>query len=211
MDTFSILQWLISIIIPVIITEFIRREINHRGPKLVYYSSEIITHRIMMPRPATGDVQQQSVPSTLQPIWLNSVVLTIRNNGNSTAKNIEVSHPQAPEHYQLTPAIQHTIEPSDDSRRMTIRIPSLGSRETVAISYLFGPVANWNDLLEYVRSEDGLAKKINVILNRVFPNSFNVMVLSFCLLGLVFLGVILWWLYPPVVYTINWLIHFPRI
>lgn len=210
MSSASILQWLIPITIPIIITEFIRREINHRGPKLVYYSSEIITHRIMVPPPTTQDTQQQQNIMPAQPIWLNSLVITIRNNGNSAARNIEVSHPQAPQHFQLTPAIQHTVERSDDGRRMTIRIPSIGPKETVAISYLFGPIANWNDLLEYVRSEDGLAEKINVILNRVFPNWFNIMVLGFCLLGLVFLGVIIWWLYPPVVYFINWLIHFQR-
>src|SRR3989338_5206699 len=205
MSTFAAFQWLFSIVIP----DFIRRKINHRGPKLVYYSSEIITHRIV-PTPPAQDGNQQVAAIPPQPLWLNSLVITIRNNGNSSARNIEVSHPQAPQHFQLTPAIQHTVQRSDDGRRMTIRIPSIGPNETIAISYLFGPIANWNDLLEYVRSEDGLAEKINMILNRVFPNWFNIMILGFCLLGLVFLGIIIWWLYPPLVQAINWLIHFPR-
>lgn len=209
MNTPSIIQWVVTIIVPVVITELIRREINHRGPKLVYYSSQVITHRLVIPRPPNPDNQQQNLQPA-QPIWLNSFVMTLRNNGNSIARNIEISHPQAPQHFQLTPAIQHTVEKADDDRRMTIRIPSIGPKETVAISYLFGPVANWSDLLEYVRSEDGTAKKINVILNRVFPRWFNVMVLGFCLLGLVFLGVIIWWLYPPMAQIMKWLIQYPR-
>ncbi|MDE2231530.1 MAG: hypothetical protein KGJ95_05650, partial [Candidatus Omnitrophica bacterium] len=196
MDMLLIIHWTVTIFIPAIIIELIRREINHRGPKLVYYSSQIITHRIVMPS-AQGAVQNSPAP---QPFWLNSFVLTIRNNGNIAARNVEINHPQAPQHFQLTPNIQHTIQRSEDGRSMTICIPSLGTKEIVSISYLFGPVQNWNDLLEYVRSEDGLAKKINVILNRVFPRWFNIMVLGFCFLGLIFLGVIIWWLYPPLVY-----------
>ncbi|MBF0594597.1 MAG: hypothetical protein HQL22_06485 [Candidatus Omnitrophica bacterium] len=209
MEQSTIMQWLVSIVIPVIITEFIRRQINHRGPKLIYYSGEVITHRIL-PKVNQGDVQQsQNIPAP-QPVWLNSLIITIRNNGNTAAKNVEVSHPQAPEHYQLAPAIQHTVVRSDDGRRMTIQIPSIAPKETVAISYLFGTIANWNDVLEYVRSDEGHAEKINVILNRVFSMWFNIMVLGFCLLGIVFLGVIIWWLYLPAVFGIKWLIHFPR-
>ena len=207
MSSQSILQWLVSFLIPAIIVELIRRTINQKGPKLIYYSSGVVSHRIM---PRLPQNPEQPAVAPVQPFWLNSVVLTLQNNGNLTAHNIEISHPQAPENVQLSPAIEHSVVYAQDSKRMTIKISSLAPKETVAISYLFGPIANWNDLLEYIRSDDGLAKKMNVNLLRVFPGWFNRLMLGFTFLGLVFLGIIIWWLYPPIVAAIQWLVKYPR-
>lgn len=207
MNLHLILHWVLSFLIPVVIVELIRREINQKGPKLVYYSSQVISHRIM-PRAAANSEQPASAPA--QPFWLNSLILTITNNGNVVARNVEISHPQAPENFQLTPALEHSIVRSDDSGKMIIKIPSVGPKETVAISYLFGRVSNWNDLLEFIRSEDGVAQRIKMNFNRVFPMWFNWMVLAFCFLGLIFLGVIIWWFYPPVIYIAKWLFNFHR-
>ncbi len=205
-----ILKSLLAVLAPAIIVELIRREINHQGPKLVYYLSEITTHAI--PQSQLSQTTQSAPPNIAIPqtLFLNSYVLTIRNNGNVAAHNIEISHPQWPHHFEIRPFVRHEVVQGPNQQNRWIRIPSLAPKETISISYLFGPVANWANLLEYVRSEEGVASKLDMNLNRIFPMWFNWMVLGFCFLGLIFLGVIIWWLYPPTIHFIELLIKFPR-
>lgn len=206
-----IIQGLFAFLIPYIILELIRREINYKGPKLVYYLSQITTHAIPAPQPAQPTTEQGMPPARpIQTIWLNSYVLTIRNNGNVAAHAIEISHPQWPHHFEIRPLVRHEIVEGPSGQRRWIRIPSLAPKETASISYLFGPVQNWADLLEYVRSEEGVAAKLEMNLNRVFPVWLNWMFLIFSVLGLIFLGVIIWWLYPPLVHFLEFVIKFPR-
>ncbi len=204
-----VVKGLFAVLVPSIIVELIRREINHQGPRLVYYLSEITTHAIPQ-NPPPQAIQSSSSPSTPQTIFLNSYVLTVRNNGNIAAHNIEISHPQWPHHFEIRPFVRHEVVQGPNGQSRWIQIPSLAPKETISISYLFGPVANWANLLEYVRSEEGVASKLDMNLNRVFPMWFNGMVWGFCFLGLIFLGVIIWWLYPPIVHFIGVLINFPR-
>jgi hypothetical protein len=110
----------------------------------------------------------------------------------------------------MRPLVRHEIVGGPNGIRRWIRIPSLAPKETVSISYLFGPVQNWADLLEYVRSEEGVAVRLEMNLNRVFPKWLNWMFLIFSFLGLIFLGIIIWWLYPPAVHLLEVLIKYPR-
>lgn len=210
MNLVNIFQWIISIFVPALLIELIRRELNQKGPKLVYFVSNIVSHRVV-PRP-TQNQQQSSNTPIAQPFWLNSLTITLRNNGNVTAKGIEICHPQQPENIQLTPSIEHEIlHPNTERNNTIIKIPSIAPGETIDIAYLFWTIADWRNILEYIRSEDGLAKRINVNVLRVFPMWFNYMVLGFCFLGLVCLGLIIWWLYPPVIHCIRWLLQYPRL
>ena len=202
-----ILHWFLSFLIPALIVELIRRELNQKGAKLVYYSSEVISHRIV--RAPTPNAES-TTPALAQTFWLNSLVINIQNNGNVAAHQVEICHPQAPEHFQLTPSLEYQEIRVSDSRRLIIKIPTIAPKERVSISYLFGTIQSWNDLLEYIRSEDGLAERISVNTLRAYPMWFNYMVLGFCFLGLIFLGVIIWWLFPPFLFLITWLINFPR-
>lgn len=212
MNWATIIKGLIAFLVPYIILELIRRELNHKGPKLVYYLSQITTHAI--PNTQSQQASQGPVPggaaAPVQTIWLNSYVLTIRNNGNTAAHGIEISHPQWPEHFEIRPLVRHEIVLGPAGQKRWIRIPALAPNETVSISYLFGIVHNWNDLLEYVRSEEGVATKLEMNLNRVFPAWVNLSFLIFAILGLVFLGVIIWWLYPPLAHFLHVLIKYPR-
>ena len=206
-----VIKGLLAFLIPYIILELIRREINYKGPKLVYYLSQITTHAVPVPQQAQSpSVTGNSPAPSVQTFWLNSYVLTIRNNGNVAAHEIEISHPQWPHHFEIRPLIRHEIGVRPNGQRRWIRIPSLAPKETVSISYLFGPVQNWADLLEYVRSEEGIATKLEMNLNRVFPMWLNWTFLFFSILGLIFLGVIIWWLYPPLTYLLERVIKFPR-
>ena len=206
-----VIKSLLTFLIPYIILELIRREINYKGPKLVYYLSQITTHALPAPQQNQAAVDETSTPAVVpQTIWINSYVLTIRNNGNVAAHNIEISHPQWPHHFEMRPLVRHETMTGPNGQKRWIHIPSLAPKETVSISYLFGPVQNWADLLEYVRSEEGVATKLEMNLNRVFPTWLNWMLLIFSILGLIFLGVIIWWLYPPVVNLIELLIKYPR-
>lgn len=203
-----LVKGLISFLIPYVILELIRREINKTGPRLVYYVSQITTHAIpSQPQNSTPSGANFPAPQT---VWLNSYVLTIQNNGNVASHDIEISHPQWPHHFEIRPAIRHEIVNGPNGIPRWIHIPSIAPKEMVSISYLFGPVQNWADLLEYVRSEEGVATKLEMNLNRVFPMWVNWLLILFTLLGLVFLGIIIWWLYPPFVHFIQTLASYPR-
>lgn len=204
-----VIKGLLAFLIPYVILELIRREINHKGPKLVYYLSPITTHAVPSVQTPPSAASNPPVPAP-QTIWLNSYVLTIRNNGNVAAHDIEISHPQWPHHFEIRPLVRHETVPGPNGQRRWIRIPALAPKETVSISYLFGPVQNWGDLLEYVRSEEGVATKLEMNFTRVFPMWLNWIFLIFSVLGLVFLGVIIWWLYPPLAHFVEILIKYPR-
>lgn len=205
-------QSVLSVVIPGVILAVIKRQLDWRGPRLVYYISGVLSQRIPVPaQSAPASPQAVGVQQT-QPVSLNAYTLTIRNTGNTPARNIDISHPIWPLHHQVSPLLQYNIVPFEGQGPRLIRIHSLGPKESVSISYVYGAIqaTRAEDILEYVRSEDGPAQQIGVILNQVYPKWFHQLVLLLCSLGLIFIGVIIWWLFPPLLQGIQWLVNFPR-
>jgi hypothetical protein len=193
----SVVQILLSVLIPGLILLFIEKRTNQRGPRLVYYISAMTWFTNIFPQPNTPQRD------------LHVVTIAIRNNGNEVARNIDISHFRWPWHFQIVPFMTHSILP-DQVKPRIIRISSLNPKETIWISYLFDSLIDINSFIEYVRSEEVIAIRTNMILNQVFSPRITKMLGVLLICGLIFVGIVIWWLYPPVAEGLKLLIKFPR-
>jgi hypothetical protein len=193
----SIFQVLLSVIIPGLILVLIEKRINRRGPRLVYYVSAATWFTNLFPEPNTPRKD------------LHVVTIAIRNNGNEVARNIDISHFRWPLYFQIVPFIPQAVLPDAANPRI-IRLTSLNPNETIWISYLFDSLIDTNSFIEYVRSEEMVASRTNMILNPIFPPRLAKFLGILLIFGLVFIGISIWWLYPPITQCVNWIIKFPR-
>lgn len=196
----TIIQTILSVIIPGLILAYLTKRLNQQGPKLVYYVSAATWFTNIFPQPQTP------------PRNLHVITIAIRNNGNQVAKNVDISHLWPSLHFQVVPFIQHEIvkNPSGANIPWVLRLASLNPGETTWISYLFDGIVNQETFIEYVRSEEVLANRTNMILNPIFPASLNKFLAVLLILGIIFIGFIIWWAYPPLAHTVQWLISYPR-
>ena len=126
-----------------------------------------------------------------------------------TAHNIDVSHFIWPSYHQVSPFVPNEIisDPTTNFKKI-IRFQTLGPSEAVSISYIYpAPVLPYQ-CIEYVRSSEGSAALMPVILNRAFPKWFNMVVLILCFLGLVCIGLFVWKFMPIFLHILNWVINF---
>jgi hypothetical protein len=116
------------------------------------------------------------------PVFTHTIV--VRNAGNSTATNIVIGHNHLPVNYQIYPPTRHEVRPVADTGD-EIYIPALVAKEQITISYLYFPPLTYNDINTYVKSDEGLARVLNAILQPQPPKW-----LMFIIWTLVFAGAI---------------------
>ena len=195
----SIVQILLSVIIPGLILAFVNKRLTNRGPRLVYYVSAATWFTNIQPQQQGGPQQN-----------LHVVTIAIRNNGNAVAKRIDISHFQWPVHFQIVPFISHQVMNDPNNRPRVIRLDSLNPGETVWISYVFGALIDTNAFIEYVRSEEVMGTQTRMLLNPMVSPRLAKLLGLLILCGLIFIGIATWWLYPPIIEGIRALIRFPR-
>lgn len=93
---------------------------------------------------------------------VNSHSIVVRNVGNETAHNIRIGHNFLPASYQIQPPVSHQIIGVTDGVG-EILIPTLVAQEQISISYLYFPPKNLISINSYTKSDEGMAKIINVI------------------------------------------------
>jgi hypothetical protein len=113
----------------------------------------------------------RTTPPDQPPQMVGTVTLFIFNQGKAPAKNVYVGHAWLPAH-SIYPDIPSQISDLPGGGK-AIHFPVVPSRTLISISYLLFPPANTGSFLQYVGSEDGAAKRIPVMLQRVWPNWFN--------------------------------------
>jgi len=202
----QIIQVILTVLIPGIILAYLKQKMDIHGPKLVYYINAANWFTGIDTRP----LEQQRANQALPPLNIHAITIAIKNNGNQVAKNVDISLFQWPNHFQVVPYISYEILPLDQEPKRIIRLKSLNPGETVWVSFLFTSIVNENTFIEYVRSEEVVGMRTNMILNQVFPIHLTWLVAILMILGLVFIGFIIWWFYPPAVFFIKALISFPR-
>lgn len=195
----TIIQVIVSVLIPGLVLAFVSKKLSQKGPRLVYYVSAATWFTNIQPQQAGGSPQA-----------LHIVTIAIRNNGNQVARMIDISHFHWPMHFQIVPFISHQIINDPASRPRVIRLDSLNPGEIVWISYVFNYLIDTNAFIEYVRSEEVMGNQTRMLLNPIVPPRLAKLLAILLLFGLIFIGVAIWWLYPPVVSCIQWLLKFPR-
>lgn len=195
----NIISIIFSVLIPGIILAIIQKKINSDGVKLNYYISSASQFNI----PFTDEGGNQKFNN----LYIHT--LTFRNNGNKTAHNIDISHFIWPLYHQVSPFVPNEIisDPTTNFKKI-IRFQTLGPGEAVSISYIYPTPVLPYQCIEYVRSSEGPAALMPVILNRAFPNWFNTVVLILCFLGLVCIGLFVWRFMPILLYVLKWTISF---
>jgi hypothetical protein len=93
--------------------------------------------------------------------------IVVRNAGRQTANNIRIGHYYLPD-YQIFPAVQHRVEQVPKGGPELI-IEKLVPGEQVTLSYLYFPPTTWAQVNSYAKSDEGLAKILNVIPSPQLP------------------------------------------
>lgn len=113
-------------------------------------------------------------------IHTHSVVVS--NSGSKTAKNVRLGHFVLPEHFQITPNVEHTVNRFQDGTA-EIHIPQIVPEETLTVSYLYFPPVLWNQINSYTKHDDGLAKVIPVLLTKQYPKWLNRLLMTLVYFG----------------------------
>jgi hypothetical protein len=154
-------------------------------PRLVVFISHASTFRVTN--------QQTGLVAALLPknpdSFVNAHTVVLQNVGRKTATNISVGHNFLPNNYQIYPAIEHSLKQIPGTGN-EIFIPRLSAKEQIIISYLYEPPLVVNQINTYVKSDDGLAKVIQVLPMQQFPRWVGRTVLGLATLGISFILII---------------------
>ncbi len=129
-------------------------------------------------------------------VFTHSII--VRNAGRKTATNIRLGHNVMPPNVSLYPNIPYKIENTPEGASEIV-IPQLVPKEQVTISYLYFPPTTLNLINSYTKSDEGFAKRINVI-PMPQPPKFALLTVWF----LMFVGAsfLIYWLIRLVIYII---------
>lgn len=182
----DLISGIFSVLIPGVILILIKNRLNLRRARLIYYISSV-SDFILAPQ----EVGQKPLP-------IFTHLITIKNNGNKAVENVDICHFFLPKDFRVTPSLEYEIV-----NEKIIRFKSLGPKESVTISYVYFTMLLPHQIHEYVRSKDGYAKYVSMILNPVFPKWFNILAIVLMCLGLVLIGFFIWWITSLVIHAIK--------
>jgi hypothetical protein len=156
-------------IIALFVGVWINRRFENR-PVLISYFGHVAAFR--------------TTPPSGQPIFVHTHAVVLRNVGRRSATNIRLRHNVLPD-FIIWPELQHHIEDLPGGGGREIVIPTLVPGEEITVSYLYFPPVTVAQVNTGIRSNEGFARQIPVLLQRVYPKWFNLMVTALMLIGLV--------------------------
>ena len=140
----------------------ILERLRTRRADLIFYSSH--PQWVTIP-PQRG---QQATPP------IGTFTLFLWNQGKAPAKEVHVGHYSLPAN-NVWPDLPRELTATPGGG-FAIRFPVFPARTLVSISYLYYGAFTFDQIISYVGSEDGNAKRIPVMLQRVWPKwALNVM------------------------------------
>ncbi len=160
-----------SPIIALFVGAFLNRAVESR-PRLVTYLGHVGVHNL---------TQTDGTPMH---VFTHSVVL--RNSGRRPATNVRIAHPYLPD-FHVLPDIEYEINDLPGGGR-EIAFPTLVPNEEVSISYLYFPPVAWNQINGPIKSDEGLAKVLEVLPTQQYPMWFNRLAAGLMLVGLIAVG-----------------------
>lgn len=171
-----------------IIAAFIGGAVNHRfesRPSLISYFSHVAAF--------------QHNPAGGQPLQVNTHQVVLRNAGRRAATNVRVTHAVLP-HFRIWPAVMYNIQALPNSMQDVV-FPVLVPGEQVTISYLYFPPLTFDQVHAGIKSDQGFAQAIPVLLQRQYPRWINNLVRALMIMGAV---TIVYLLYRGVSYALGW-------
>jgi hypothetical protein len=113
-------------------------------------------------------------------IYTHSVVL--RNAGRKTANNVRLKHATLP-NFQIVPPVDHTVVDLADGAK-EILIPTMVPSEQITVSYLYFPPLTYSNVNAGIKSDEGFATQIPVLLQRQYPKWMSRLSIILLLVGL---------------------------
>lgn len=162
-------------------------------PKLITYLVHSVAHPLPGAVPDPADAQGHGVRS------VHTHTIVVMNTGKKTAHNVRIDHAIFPGSYVVNPPVNHTVTHGQgDSAE--ILIPTLVPKEQISVSYLYFPPLTWNQIVGWVKCDEGMAKAIQVIPSTPPPKP-----LQWFLWTMVFVGAstIVYWLLKALPYVLR--------
>lgn len=132
-------------------------------------------------------------PQGGQPMQIHTHSVVLRNIGRQRATNVRLHHAVLPE-FNIWPPIVHSIETLQDGSK-DIVIPVLVPGEEVTVSYLYFPPLVVGQINAGIKSDEGFAKQITVLLRSQVPRWLSNILLALVCVGsiatcyLVYIGI----------------------
>ena len=115
---------------------------------------------------------------------VNTHSVVIRNAGRRAATNVRLSHNVLPANFNIWPAVEYQVKDVPNSGA-DIVIPKLVPGQHLTISYLYFPPVTYADVNAGVRSDEGFATQIPVLLQPEHPKWRRVVERMLIFLGMV--------------------------
>jgi hypothetical protein len=113
-------------------------------------------------------------PHGQPPLAVHTHSVVLRNTGRRSATDVRIRHQplQRFPHFVIWPHLQHHVEDVPGGGREIV-IPILVPNEEITISYLYFPPTTVAHVHAGIRSAEGFARAIPVLLQRQFPRWVN--------------------------------------
>jgi hypothetical protein len=125
----------------------------------------------------------RTTPPNGNPIHVHTHAVVLRNVGRQPATNVRLHHHTLPD-FSIRPSINCQTEDLLDGTRDII-IPKLVPGEEVTVSYLYFPPLTAADINAGIKSDQGFARQIPVLLQRQYPGWFNRTMQAFLIVGVI--------------------------
>jgi len=122
-------------------------------------------------------------PAEGSPINVNTHSVILSNTGRRSATNVRIHHRVLPA-YNIWPTLVHHVEELEEGSS-DIVIPTLVPDEQITISYLYFPPMTAFDINAGIKCDQGFARTIPVLLQRVYPRWFNIISVILTLVGII--------------------------
>ena len=114
-------------------------------------------------------------------VYAHSIV--VRNAGRKPALNVRLGHHYLPS-FELSPSINCEVLQLTKGGN-EILFPTLVPDEQVTISYLYFPPITWNLIHSYVKSDEGIAKKVTVLQTEQYPRWVQLALRALLIIGVI--------------------------
>lgn len=143
------LENILTIVAPLItaILAFLLGKYFYNKSRLIAYYGYISVHKV--------------TPPEGNEIELGTHSIVIRNSGKLPARNVRLDHKILPD-YKIIPNVKYEISDIPDGGKELL-FPILVPSEQVTITYIYFPPLTYGDVNTQIKSDEGLAKIINVI------------------------------------------------